>query len=166
MHTGRLFAIAGVIIGVIGLYPRALRTDGADLLPQLHAANPSFPPSIPTVWGGLDLWAQIVLVILIVAVIGLAFNGVRSEAMDRNSSLTVAVIGAALLVYSVVKLFEARDEAAGLEAAFAQAAAGGAIPAAYGVATGIGFFILVVGTVLVIAGGFSGLRTAEKATES
>ncbi len=93
------------------------------------------------------------------AVVGLAFNGVRAQAMDRNSSLTVAVIGAALLVYSVVKLFEARDEAANLEAAFAQAAAGGLIPVAFGVATGIGFFILVVGTVLVIAGGFSGLRT-------
>ncbi len=158
MHTGRLFALAGVIIGIIGLFTKALRTDGEGLLPALHSANPAFPPSIPTVWGGLDLWAQIVLVILIVVVVALAVMGARAAAMDRNSSLTTAVIGAALLAYVVIKLMEARDEAESLQGAFAQAAGAGAIPEAYAVSSGIGFFILAVGTVLVIAGGLSGLR--------
>ena len=41
------------------------------------------------------------------------------------------------------------------------AAAGGMIPEAYTVGTSIGFLILIVGTVLVIAGGLSGLRSSE-----
>ena len=161
MHTGRLFALAGVIIGIIGLFTKALRTDGADLLPGLHAANPAFPPSIPTVWGGLDTWAQIVLVVLIVVVVAVAVRGTRAMAMDRSSSLTTAVIGVALLAYVIIKLLEAMDEADSLQGAFAQAAGAGAIPVAYTVSSGIGFFILVVGTVLVVAGGLSGMRTQE-----
>jgi hypothetical protein len=161
MHTGRLFALTGVIIGIIGLFLKALTTDGESLLPNLHAADPGFPDGIPTIWGGLDTWAQILVVIIIITVVALAFYGARAAAMDRTSSLTVAVLGAALLAYAVVKLFEAGDEADNLQAGFAQAASGGMIPEAYTVGTGIGFFILIVGTVLVVAGGLSGLRSSE-----
>lgn len=161
MHTGRLFALTGVVIGIIGLFLKALTTDGEGLLPNLNAADPGFPDSIPTIWGGLDTWAQIVLVIIIIAVVGLALYGARAAAMDRNSSMTVAVLGAALLVYAVVKMLEAGDEAETLQNGFAQAAGGGLIPEAYTVGTGIGFLILIVGTVLVIAGGLSGLRSSD-----
>ncbi|HSR45228.1 MAG TPA: hypothetical protein VLT15_08370 [Acidimicrobiia bacterium] len=161
MHTGRLFALTGVIIGIVGLFLKALRTDGEGLLPDLNAADPGFPESIPTIWGGLDTWAQIALVVIIVAVVGLALYGARASAMDRNSSMTVAVLGTALLVYAVVKMLDAGDEAETLQGGFAQAAAGGMIPEAYTVGTGIGFLILIVGTVLVVAGGLSGLRNTE-----
>lgn len=161
MHTGRLFALTGVVIGIIGLFLKALTTDGEGLLPNLNAADPGFPESIPTIWGGLDTWAQIVLVIIIIAVVGLALYGARAAAMDRNSSMTVAVLGAALLAYAVVKMLEAGDEAETLQNGFAQAASGGLIPEAYTVGTGIGFLILIVGTVLVVAGGLSGLRSSE-----
>lgn len=161
MHTGRLFALTGVIIGIVGLFLKALTTDGEGLLENLNAADPGFPASIPTIWGGLDTWAQVVLVILIIVVIALAFYGARASAMDRNSSMVTAVIGAALLTYAVVKMLEAGDEAETLQGGFAQAAAGGMIPEAYTVGTGIGFLILIVGTVLVIAGGLSGLRSSE-----
>lgn len=161
MHTGRLFALAGVIIGIIGLFLEALSTDGAGLLPALSAENPAFPESIPTIWGGLDTWAQVALVVLIIAVVILALLGVRSAAMSRESSLITAGIGVVLLVYVVIKMFDARDEAEALHGAFAQAAGAGAIPQAFTVSAGIGFLILIVGTVLVIAGGFSGLRTSE-----
>jgi hypothetical protein len=40
----------------------------------------------------------------------------------------------------------------------AQAYAGGLIPTAYAVSAGFGFFVLLVGTALVIAGGLSALR--------
>ena len=151
MHTGRLFALTGVIIGIVGLFLKALSTDG-----EAYSPDP-----IPTIWGGLDTWAQIVLVILMIAVVALAIYGARAAAMDRNSSMVTAVIGAALLVYAVIKMLDAGDEAENLQNGFAQAAAGGAIPEAYTVGTGIGFLILIVGTVLVIAGGLSGLRSSE-----
>jgi hypothetical protein len=149
-----LFALTGVVIGIIGLFLKALTTDGEAYLPALDV-------SIPTIWGGLDTWAQIVLVIIIIVVVGLALYGARAAAMDRNSSMTVAVLGAALLAYAVIKMLEAGDDAEAIEGGFAQAAAGGAIPEAYTVGTGIGFLILIVGTVLVVAGGLSGLRSSE-----
>jgi len=161
MHTGRLLALVGVIIGIIGLFLKALTTAGAGMLPALHQADPGFPAGIPTIWGGLATWAQIVLAILIVAVVVLALVGVRSAAMSRSSSLVTAVIGVALLAYSIVKYLDTLNVAETMQAGMAKAAAGGMIPEAYTVSPGIGFFILIIGTVLVIAGGLSGLRGSE-----
>lgn len=159
MHTGRLLALAGVIVGIIGLFLKALTSAGEGLLPALHQADPSFPDGFPTIWGGLATWAQIVLVVLIVAVVALALLGVRSAAMSRSSSLVTAVIGVALLAYAIVKYLDALDSADAIQAGMAKAAAGGMIPEAYTVSAGIGFLILIVGTVLMIAGGLSGLRS-------
>ncbi|GBE21750.1 hypothetical protein BMS3Bbin01_01102 [bacterium BMS3Bbin01] len=162
MHTGRLLALAGVIVGIIGLFLKALTSAGEGLLPALHQADPSFPDGFPTIWGGLATWAQIVLVILIVVVVALALLGVRSAAMSRSSSLVTAVIGVALLAYAIIKYLDALDSADAIQAGMAKAAAGGMIPAeAYTVSAGIGFFILIIGTVLMIAGGLSGLRSSE-----
>lgn len=158
MQTGRLFVLAGVIIGVIGLFMKSLKTAGESLLPALNQANPGFPDGIPTIWGGLATWAQIVLVILLVVVVALAFMGTLSKGMGRNASLTTAVIGVALLAYVVIKMFDAFDSADTLESSFAQAAGAGMIPSAYTVSAGFGFFVLLVGTVLVIAGGLSAIR--------
>ncbi len=156
MHWNRLVALAGVIIGIIGLSLEGLTTEGEALLPNLSAANPAFPDGIPTIWGGLATWAQPVLVILILAVVILALRPDRAAAMDRTSSMIVSVIGVALLAYAVVRMLDAGDKADGLQAAFAQAASAGAIPTAFTVATGFGFLILIVGTVLVIFGGAMG----------
>ena len=136
MHRNRLIALAGVIIGVIGLFMKSLTTDGEELLPTLSAANPDFPDGIPTIWGGLDTWAQWVLVVLIIVVVVLCLRPVLTEAMDRTSSMIVSVIGVALLAYAVVKWMDAGDKADNLQAAFAQAAGAGAIPAAFGGAMG------------------------------
>ncbi len=161
MHLGRTLAIVGVIIGVIGLFMGALTTSGEELLPTLNAANPAFPDGIPTIWGGLATWAQVVLVILILVVLALAVRGARKDAIDRNSSMEIAAIGVALAAYAVIKLFEARDEADTLQGAFGQAAGGGLIPEAYTVSTGSGFYVLILGTVLVIGAGLLGLTRSE-----
>lgn len=157
MHRNRLFVLAGVVIGIIGLFMKSLTTDGEELLPTLHQADAGFPDGIPTIWGGLDTWAQVVLVILIAVLLFLALRPVMANGFDRMSSMIVAVIGVALLAYAVVKFIDAGDKASDLAGAFGQAAAGGAIPAAFEVARGIGFLVLIVGTVLVIYGGAAGL---------
>ncbi|MDH3307352.1 MAG: hypothetical protein OEO77_07545 [Acidimicrobiia bacterium] len=159
MHTSRLFAVGGVIVGVIGLFMTALRTDGQGTLVALNAANPAFPDGIPTIWGGLATWAQIVLVILILAVLVLALRPDRSQKFSQTDGAITAVIGVALLAYAVVKWMEAGDEAETLAGAFGQAFAGGFIPEAYSVGTGIGFLVLIVGTVLVAAGGIIGMQS-------
>lgn len=156
MHRNRLMALAGVIIGVIGLFMKSLTSDGEELLPALNQANPDFPDGIPTIWGGLDTWAQVVLVILIIVVVVIALRPDIAEGLDRNSSMIVAGVGVALLAYAVVKFIDAGDKADNLAAAFGQAAEAGAVPAAFEVSRGIGFVILIIGTVLVTFAGAMG----------
>lgn len=156
MHRNRLIALAGVVIGVIGLFMKSLTTDGESALPDLNAASPDFPDGIPTIWGGLDAWAQVVLVILILVVVVICFRPDMAKGLDRNSSMIVAGIGVALLAYAVVKFIDAGDKADNLTAAFGQAFEAGLLPVAFEVSRGIGFIVLIVGTVLVIFGGAMG----------
>jgi hypothetical protein len=58
-----------------------------------------------------------------------------------------------LLVYAIVKFMDAGDKADRLAGAFGQANEAGLLPAAFEVSRGLGFVVLVVGTVLVIAAG-------------
>ncbi len=153
MHLHRLMALTGTIIGVIGLFFTALSTDGEGALPGLSQASDSFPDGIPTIWGGLDTWAQWVLVILIIVVVALAFMGLRNAPYDNTGAGITSVIGVALLAYALVKYFEAGDDAEALEGAFAQAFGAELIPAAWTVSPSIGFFVLMLGTVIVAAAG-------------
>ena len=154
MHLHRLLALVGVVIGVIGLFLKSLVTDGEALLAPLSAQVETFPDGIPTIWGGLDTWAQIVLVILIIVVVVLAFRPVISEAYDTTAAGITALIGVVLLVYAVVKYLDAGDKADTLAAGFAQAAAGGVEGVqAFAVDPGIGFFVLILGTVVVAGAG-------------
>lgn len=156
MHRNRLIALAGLIIGIIGLFMEALTTEGEELLPTLNEANPDFPDGVPTIWGGLDTWAQVVLVILIIVVAVIAVRPDITKGLDRNSSMIVTGVGVALLAYAVVKFVDAGDKADRLAGAFGQAAEGGAIPVAFEVSQGIGFVVLIVGTVLVTFAGAMG----------
>ena len=154
MAFSRLLALAGVVIGIIGLAVKSLSTSGEELLPQLSQANEAFPDGIPTIWGGLDTWAQVVLVILIIVVVVLALRPPLSAAMDTVSASVVSVIGFALMVYAIIKWMDAADKADNLQAAFGQAFEAGSIPEAFTVNPTAGFLILVIGTVVVI---FSGI---------
>lgn len=154
MHVQRLTALVGAVVGIIGLFFSGLTTDGEAALPALSQASDSFPDGIPTIWGGLATWAQIVLVVLIIAVVALAVRPDRSTTYDKMGAGVTAGIGVALFAYAIVKYLDASDSADTLAGGFAQAAAGG-IPGveAWSVAAGSGFFVLMAGTILVIAGG-------------
>ncbi len=154
MHLHRLMALAGTLVGVIGLFFSSLTTDGKAVLAALSQQSDSFPDGIPTIWGGLEGWAQVVLVILIIVTVALAVMPDRLLTYDRTGAGITAVIGLALLAYAFVKYFDAGDKADTLEAGFAQAAAGGVAGVqAWTVAPSIGFFILMIGTILVLAAG-------------
>jgi len=163
MHLHRLTALAGVIIGVIGLFFTGLSTDGEAALPLLSQQSDSFPDGIPTIWGGLATWAQIVLVILIIAVVAIALMPERSETYQRMMAVSTAIIGVALLAYAIVKYLDASDSADTLEAGFAQAAGAG-IPniQAWTVSPSVGFFILMLGTVVVALGGLMSLLATSE----
>jgi len=163
MHLHRLTALAGVIIGVIGLFFSGLSTNGEAALPLLSQQSDSFPDGIPTIWGGLATWAQIVLVILIIVAIAIALMPERSETYTRMMALETTLIGIALLAYALVKYLDASDSADTLEAGFAQAAGAG-IPniQAWTVSPSVGFFVLMLGTVLVALGGLMSLLATSE----
>lgn len=157
MHLHRLVALVGVLIGIVGLFLKSLVTEGEELLPTLSAQSDAFPDGIPTIWGGLDVWAQWLVVVLIVIVVVLALRPPRGEPYDTTAAGITAVAGVAMLAYAIVKYVDATDKADNLAAGFQQAAGGGAIPQAFTVEPGIGFFILILGTALVGMGGIFSL---------
>jgi hypothetical protein len=65
------------------------------------------------------------------------------------------------LAYAVYKWMDAGDKADNLEAAFAQAAGAGAIPAAFEVSRSIGFLVLIIGTVLITFAGAMGFMSTD-----
>ena len=154
MHLHRLMALTGALIGIIGLFFTGLSTDGEAALPTLSQQSDSFPDGIPTIWGGLDAWAQVVLVILIIVTVAIAVMPERTESYDSTGAGITAVIGLALLAYAFVKYLDASDDADTLEAGFAQAAGAG-VPGieAWSVSPSIGFFVLMIGTILVLGAG-------------
>lgn len=156
MHRNRLIALAGVVIGIIGLFMKSLITDGESAMPTLNEINPDFADGIPTIWGGLDTWAQVVLVILIIVVVVIAVRPDIARGLDRNSSMIVAVIGVALLAYAIIKWMDAGDKADELILGFAGMAEAGAPVEAFDVSRGLGFLVLIVGTVLVTFAGAMG----------
>ncbi len=162
MHSSRIVTLLGVIAAVLGLLFTGANTDAAELLPQLNAADPAFPAEISTIWGGFDLWQQIVVVLLLVAVLVMALRPDRANPMDRNSALIVGGAGALLVLISVLAWFEGADRADTLAAGLAQAAEAGVIPAAFDVTPSIGFLVLIIGSVAATVGGlFSLMKQGE-----
>lgn len=153
MHVSRILAVVGSVIGIVGLFFKSINSAGEDLLPTLSQASPDFPDGLPTIWGGLDAWAQVVLVILIIVVLGLSLRPVLSEPFDRNSGLAVTAIGIVLAAYAVIKWTDAADSADTLQAGFGQAFQGGLIPQAFEASPSSGFIVLVAGTLIVAIGG-------------
>ena len=166
MNWTRIWTLFGVVLGVAALFTKGATTDGEVLLPALSQADPNFPDGIPTIWGGLDTWVQVVVVIAIIAVVAFAFMPPLTAIEAMPYALTTTIIGVALLVYAVIKFLEAGDDAETLQAGFAAAAGAGAIPAAFTVSVGAGFYVLMAGTAMVAIGGLIMLISKSDADEA
>ena len=154
VHLSRLMALAGVVIGIIGLFMKALTTSVADGAPaEVVGGVDNAAASFPTIWGGLDTWAQWVLVIFIIVVVVLAVRPVVSAALNRLDSMIVGGIGLVLLVYAIIRWIDAGDKADG---ATALLVSNGIPESLFSVGPGLGFVVLVVGTVLVTFAGATG----------
>lgn len=165
MHWTRIWTLFGVVLGVAALFTKGATTDAEELLPALSEAA-DFPDGIPTIWGGLDTWVQVVVVIAIIAVVAFAFMPPLTSVEAMPYALGTTIIGAALLVYAIVKYLEAGDDAETLQNGLAQAAEGGMIPAAFTVSVGAGFYVLMAGTAMVAIGGLVMLITKSDADEA
>jgi hypothetical protein len=151
----------GVVLGVAALFTKGATTDGEEFLPSLNASGAAFPDGISTIWGGLDTWAQVAVVIAIIVVVVFALMPPLNLVEKVPLALTTTLIGVALLIYAIIKFIEASDDASTLEDGFAEAAAAGAIPAAFSVSVGWGFYVLIIGTALVAIGGLTMLMVRD-----
>lgn len=166
MQIGRIVALVGAALGVVGLAMPGATSDGEPLMADLSAAlaqqGQEFPDGISTIWGGLATWAQVLVVVALVTVVAVALLPPLKAAPNRYGALTTAVFGVLLLAYAVVKYFEAVDDADTLEEGFAGLAQLGLVPEAFTVSVGVGFFVIFLGTALVAAGGVLEFMGADK----
>lgn len=157
MHYGRILAIVGVVIGAVGFFLKKASSDAEQFLGALNQANPAIPPSLDeTTWTALyndTAAAAIVYAIAAVAVLIAALVPPLPEAMKRLYALAVTVLGVLMLIIGVFATLGASDDADTLEAGLAQAAAGGAIPEAYSVTIGWGWYLLIIAGVVAAIGG-------------
>ena len=163
MHLHRLLALTGVAIGIVGLFFRGLATEGEGALAALSQQSDSFPDGIPTIWGGLETWAQVTLVVLILIVVTIAVRPYLELTFQHRAAVIVSGCGVVLLAYAAIKYLDAGDSADTLQAGFRQAAGAG-IPGimAWSVSPGIGFFVLMIGTSMVALAGVLSLISPER----
>lgn len=169
MHYGRIIAIVGVIVGVVGFMLKKASSAGEAVLGQLSEANPAFPSSLDeNTWSALyndTAAAAIVFAIAMVGVLVAALMPPLDVPMKRMIALAVTVLGVVMLAIGVFATLGAMDDADALTAAFGEAAAAGAIPEAYTVSIGLGWYLLIAAGAIVAIGGVVSLmaRSDENA---
>ncbi len=166
MHVGRIVVLVGAVLASLGLPLKALVMDEVDHLPALSEAVPGVPDGVPTIFGGLDTWAQFVVVIVLVAVVVLALLPPIKQPQRRVSAGVTSLAGVAFFVYAYVKFAEALDDADALNSVVDQL---GELPEEIEVGmanAGLpGFWLLMLGTALVAIGGVVGLRARKHSPE-
>lgn len=172
MHYGRILAILGVVVAVVGFLLQKASSAGEAVLGQLsQMPDSTFPSTLKeNTWSALyndSAAAAVIYVIAAAAVLIVALWPPLGSPMTRMVGLSVAVLGVVMLVVGVFATLGAADDADTLQAGFAQAAAGRAIPEAYTVSIGWGWYLLIVGGVLSAIGGVVSLiaRPGENALE-
>lgn len=172
MHYGRIVVVVGAVLGAIGFIPKSASSNGEELLPALSQASDAFPSGFDATFTALyndTAAAAVIYLIAAIAALGTTFMPPFEEAMNRLMALTASVLGVLMLAIGVFSTMGAADDASTLQDGFAQAVAGGLIPAAeYSVSIGWGWYALILGGVVVAVGGVLSLiaRPGEDALSS
>ena len=165
MHVGRIFVLVGAVLAPLGLPLKALVMDDVDHLPALSEAVPGIPDGAPTIFDGLDTWAQIVVVMLLVAVVVLALLPPIKQPQDRVSAGITGLAGVAIFVYAYVKFAVALNDADAINSAVDQL---GEVPEEIEVGmanAGFGFWLIIIGSALIAIGGVVGFRARKRSSE-
>lgn len=172
MHYGRILALLGVVVGVIGFLIKKASSAGEAALAQLSQVSDAFPPDLDeNTWSALyndTPAAAVIYAIAAVGVLATALFPPLQEPMKRLIALAATVLGVLMLVIGIFATLGAADDADTLQAGFAQAFANGSIPEAYTVSIGWGWYLLIVGGVIAAIGGVASLiaRPNEDAIQS
>jgi hypothetical protein len=162
MHYGRILALVGVLIGAVGLFLKKASSEGEAALAQLSQAPDSpFPPDLnENTWSALKndtAWAAIVFAILLVVALVVVFVPPMNQPMSKAVAGIATAAGVIMLLVGIFATLGAQDDASTLQDGFAQAAAAGALPKAFTVSIGLGWYMLAVAGLLVAIGGIASL---------
>jgi len=163
--------LVGAIGAFVGFILKSASSAGEEALTLLSQADPaSWPTGFSSTWTALyndTAWAAIVFAIALIGSLIVAFMPPLDQPVKRLFGLAAAVLGVLMLVIGIVATLGAADDAEALQNGFAQAAAAGAVPDAFSVSIGFGWYLLILGGVLVAIGGVVSLilRPDEDAIE-
>ena len=166
MHMGRIITIVGAVIAVIAMFIQKATSEGEAALAALSQANPAFPADLDentlvALYNDTN-WAAIVFGIAAIVALVVAVMPPVKDTMKRSLAATATAMGVVMLLIGIFATIGAMDDASDLEEAFNQAAAAGAIPIAFTVSIGYGWYILVLAGVLVAIGGIMELSSKSE----
>lgn len=166
MHMGRIITIVGAVIAVIAMFIQKASSEGEAALAALSQANPAFPADLDentlvALYNDTN-WAAIVFGIAAIVALVVAVMPPVKDTMKRSLAITATVMGVIMLLIGIFATMGAMDDASDLEEAFNQAAAAGAIPIAFTVSIGYGWYILVLAGLLVAVGGIMELSSKSE----
>lgn len=165
MHMGRILTIIGSVIAVVAMFIKKASSEGEAALAQLSQIPGSeFPGGVNGFPADLDEntitalyndtnWAAIVFGIAAIVAFVVAILPPIKDAMKRPYAITATVMGVIMLLVGVFATLGAMGDASDLQDAFNAFAELGAIPVAFTVSIGYGWFILVFAGALVTIGG-------------
>jgi hypothetical protein len=179
LHYTRIVALVGVVIVVIGLLLQSASSGaeaeipdagGATFMDVTNAATGGAVPStFDSVWGAIydeSVPGGIVLVLALLVIVALAFVPPMQDTPNRMYSLVLTIVGVIVIIIAGIAMNKAMGDASDLQDAYAQMAAAGALPTAFGVSISAGWVLLLVGGGVSSIAGILGLMADTTAQEA
>jgi len=167
VHYGRIIAIVGSVLAVVGFTPKSATSTAEYIFRGLTSINPGFPERFDSVF--VSLWSESapaagILVLSLVAVLGLSLTPKVKSALSRRRSLIVTVLGVVMLVIGGIATKGASEKMDTLEAGFASVAAIGLINEGHTATISWGWYLLMCAGALVVIGGVVQLLVRPQAS--
>ena len=165
MHMGRIITIIGSVIAVVAMFIKKASSEGEAALAQLsQIPGEQFPDGVNGFPADLSEntitalyndtnWAAIVFGIAAIVAFVVAVLPPLKDPMKRTLAITATVMGVIMLLVGIFATLGAMSDASDLEDAFNAFAELGAIPIAFTVSIGYGWFIFIFAGALVAIGG-------------
>jgi hypothetical protein len=174
MHMGRIITIIGAILAIVAMFIQKASSAGEDALARLSQIPGSeFPGGINGFPADLNentisalyndtSWAAILFGIAAIVAFVVAVLPPLKDPMKRPLAITATAMGAIMVLVGVFATLGAMDDAQTLEDGFNLMAQNGAIPVAFSVSIGFGWYIFVFAGAVVAVGGAIGLASKSR----
>jgi len=176
MHMGRILTIIGSVIAVVAMFIKKASSEGEAALADLsQLPGEAFPDGVNTFPSNLDEntitalyndtnWAAIIFGVAALVAFVVAVLPPLKDAMKRPYAITATVMGVLMLLVGIFATLGAKSDASALQDGFNAFAEAGAIPIAFTVSIGYGWFIFIFAGALVTIGGIIPLMKKSDAT--